>query len=78
MTYTATAEFYGARTPMTIAKHTGKTKEQAVIGLLDEIKEFFRTDDTDWGEDVMICITEPGLIVRMPFTYWANKFGWSF
>ena len=78
MTVKATAEFYGARTPMTIARFTGKTKEAAVIGLLDELKEFFRTDDTNWSEDVTICIVETGLITRTPFTYWADKFGWSF
>jgi hypothetical protein len=78
MTVKATAEFYGARTPMTIAEHIGQTREGAVTGLLDEVKEFFRTDDTDWGEDVMICIKEDGLITRTPFLYWADKFGWSF
>ena len=78
MTYIATAEFYGARTPITIARYEAATQDEAVVGLLDEIKEFFRTDDTDWAEDVMICVKASDMIVRTPFTYWAHKFEWSF
>jgi hypothetical protein len=78
MTYTATAEFYGARTPMVIARHTGKTQEAAVIGLLDDVQEFFRKDETEWAEDVTVSIYQTGLVTHTPFTYWADKFGWSF
>ena len=78
MTFTATAEFYGARTPMTIARHEAATQDEAVVGLIDEVKEFFRNDETDWYEDVMICVKASDMIVRTPFTYWVHKFSWSF
>jgi hypothetical protein len=77
MTYTATAEFFGARTPMVIAVNIGATKDKAVEGILDDVQEFFRLDETDWQDDVMVCIKGPETDIRSPFGCWAKHFGWS-
>jgi len=81
MTITATASYFPlqALAPINFGECPGKTIEEAISILLDDIREFMRREESnDWWKDITVTLTNDNVITHYPFEFWAKKFGWSY
>jgi hypothetical protein len=81
MTFTAAATYFPieALAPIGFGGCEGKTRDEAVSILLDDIREFMRREESsDWWDDIIVSIHHDHIITNYPFEYWAKKFEWSY
>jgi hypothetical protein len=80
MTVRASASYFPlhAVAPITFGC-PGKTIDEAISILLDDIREFMRNEESnDWWDEFTITLDNDSVITHYPFSYWAKHFGWSF
>lgn len=81
MTITATASYFPlqALAPITFGDCPGKTIEEAISILLDDIREFMRSEESnDWWKDITVTLNNNSVVTQYPFEFWAKKFEWSY
>jgi hypothetical protein len=81
MTFTATATYLpmNAPTGINFGECKGKTEDEAISILLDDIREFMRREESnDWWDDITVSLEYQGVIGHYPFQFWAKKYGWSY
>ena len=81
MTYVVEAIYYPqiALKPMDIGYSEGKTLEETMAALMDDVREFMRDEEeTSWWEDTTITVLHDHVKTNYPFEYWAKHFGWSY
>lgn len=81
MTFTATATYFPvqALAPIKFGACEGKTLDDAMAILLDDIREFMRREESnDWWDDIIVTVQHDHIKTNYPFDYWAKHFAWSY
>ena len=81
MTIKASASYYPleALAPISFGDCPGKSPEEAISILLDDIREFMRSEESnDWWKDITVTLSNDSVVTHYPFEFWAKKFAWSY
>ena len=81
MTYQATATYLPmqALALINFGACKGDTLDEAVSILMDDIREFMRSEESNnWWDDITVTVHHDSVIKHYPFEHWARHFAWSF
>lgn len=81
MTYKTTATYFPMQAikPIEFGPCNGKTLDDAMAILMDDIREFMRRETSNnWWDDIILNVQHDHIITHYPFEYWAKKFAWSY